>query len=118
MNLSRPSSQLISIQPRTISICSSEIRSSNSSARAIASIAYRSTEPLHPAVGLPDLTGPGDCAQPRRSSQPFKHLWRALVRQLTRLEDSLIGDALGVLFLFASLWGFLWLAPVVEELLK
>ncbi|MBO4168908.1 hypothetical protein [Cereibacter azotoformans] len=65
-----------------------------------------------------------DSTEPTARSQlghPPQHpipFWRALVRQLTRLEDSLIGDALGVLFLFASLWGFLWLAPVVEELLK
>ncbi|MEA5160538.1 MULTISPECIES: hypothetical protein [Cereibacter] len=46
------------------------------------------------------------------------HPWRAMVRQLARLEDSAFGDALGVLFLFASLWGFLWLAPLLEELIN
>lgn len=45
-------------------------------------------------------------------------LWRGLKRQLARLEDSLFGDVLGLISLFASLWGFLWFAPVFEELLK
>ncbi|EGJ20084.1 hypothetical protein RSWS8N_18029 [Cereibacter sphaeroides WS8N] len=38
--------------------------------------------------------------------------WRRLMSWNARIEDSLIGDALGVLFLFSGLVAFLWLAPL------
>lgn len=43
---------------------------------------------------------------------------RVLGHHLARLEDSLIGDALGVLLLFSGLVTFLWLAPLFKGLLQ
>ncbi|RAZ84958.1 hypothetical protein [Cereibacter johrii] len=39
-------------------------------------------------------------------------VWRRLVNWIARIEDSLIGDVLGVLLLFSGLLAFLWLAPL------
>ncbi|SNS87720.1 hypothetical protein SAMN05421763_103323 [[Luteovulum] sphaeroides subsp. megalophilum] len=44
--------------------------------------------------------------------------WRRLLRWNARIEDSLIGDALGVLFLFSELVAFLWLAPLFGPFLQ
>ena len=79
---------------------------------------YRFTRPLPPVVGLPDGTDRVCASEQRPSSHHPKDLWRAMVRQLARLEDNAFGDALGVLFLFASLWSLLWLAPIVEGIIK
>ncbi len=79
---------------------------------------------LHPVVGASDgrsRSAPVAAKVVARrggATTRLRSSWRAMVRQLARLEDSAFGDALGVLFLFASLWGFLWLAPLLEELIN
>lgn len=139
MKSSRSSSMSPSIHAATMVSSSSLKRSRSSSARAIASVAYRSTASLHPVVGTSDgkgrpatpqaenasgrsggfLRAPAaaavearEPASPRVSS--LRAGWRWLVRANRRIEDSWVGDLIGVVSLFGLLWIGLVAAAVFE----
>ncbi len=88
-------SSLMSSHPRMMSICSSENRSSNSSALARASIAYLCIPLLHPVAATSDGEG---CLAPAQAVSPLPGRVRAISRiraGLARLDDSRLGDWIG-----------------------
>lgn len=70
--------------------------------------------------GLTDLRAPSAAASQRVSPLArvwFCYLragWRRLVRLSNRLDDSWVGDLIGVVCLFGMLWPLLLLAAVLE----
>lgn len=143
MKSSRSSSMSPSIHAATMVSSSSLKRSRSSSARAIASVAYRSTASLHPVVGTSGgkgrpatpqaenasgwsggfLRAPAAAAveareptSPRVSSlrAGWHRAVRGLVRVNRRIEDSWVGDLIGVVSLFGLLWIGLVAAAVFE----
>lgn len=97
MKDARPSSQLSESQAPSRSFCSSESRSSSSSSRASASMAYRIipslARPLPLAEHRADL-GAAVAAVPRPEARISRV--RRLRRTLARIEDSWVGDLVGV----------------------
>ena len=70
----------------------------------------RSGTPLRaPAAAAVEPREPaGSCASPLRRG------WRWLVQANARLEDSWLGDLVGVICLFVIFWGFLFLGLIFE----
>ncbi|MWP38074.1 hypothetical protein GQY15_10710 [Rhodobacter sphaeroides] len=67
--------------------------------------------------GLNDPVATVAASVPASPRSSLRAGWRRLLKWNARIEDNLIGDALGVLFLFSGLVAFLWLAPLLGPFL-
>lgn len=76
MNISKSLSRFTRSHSRRISVCSSDMRSSSSSARASALSAYRCIPSLHPVVGASDGRGHQD-QNKLKSDDPDGDVFRA-----------------------------------------